>query len=160
MTGLVPTQGGGVPAPAPQKGWLGRPSTPNPKGSRKNDIVSKRNRLSARLWRLFRSLLPWVLLIGLGMWMYSDPAILSVVLIALSFVARLVFAMFYMIIQFGAIFWFMSRSKVETIKPEDPKTMTFNDYWGLMTGPTWAVAAAFGVIGLDHLRRSALPVRG
>lgn len=37
---------------------------------------------------------------------------------------------------------------------------SFNDYWGLMTGPTWAVAAAFGVIGLDHLRRSALPVRG
>src|SRR5688500_3420042 len=133
MTGLVPTQGGGVPAPAPQKGWLGRPSTPNQKGTRKNDIVSKRNRLPARMWRMFRGMLPWMVLIGVGMWMYSDPAVLSVVLIALSFVARLVFAMFYMIIQFGAIFWFMSRSRVETIKPEDPKVVTFDEYWGQPT---------------------------
>jgi cell division protease FtsH len=35
-----------------------------------------------------------------------------------------------MIIQFGAVFWFMSRSRVERIRPEDPKVITFDDYWG------------------------------
>jgi cell division protease FtsH len=129
-----------VPEPAalparPKKGFLGFPRSPQAKQSKpkKTDIVSKRNRWHARLWRLIRRLWLPAALVYLGYMMWSDPAILSVVLIILSFVARLVFAMFYMIIQFGAIFWFMSRSKVEVIRPEDPKVMTFDDYWGQPT---------------------------
>jgi cell division protease FtsH len=34
------------------------------------------------------------------------------------------------IIQFVAIFWFMSQTKVEVVRPGDPKTLTFTDYKG------------------------------
>jgi cell division protease FtsH len=34
------------------------------------------------------------------------------------------------IVQFVAIFWFMSQTKVEVIRPGDPKTLTFDDYKG------------------------------
>ncbi len=100
---------------------------------RKSDIASKRNSPSGKLWRFVKWVWPWALLAGLGYWMYSDPEVLNVVLIIVTFVAQIVFALFYAIIQFVAIFWFMARSKVETIKPEDPKTVTFNDYWGQPT---------------------------
>jgi cell division protease FtsH len=32
--------------------------------------------------------------------------------------------------QFGLIFWFLSRPKVDVIKPGDDQTVTFDDYWG------------------------------
>ncbi len=48
----------------------------------------------------------------------------------LQFLAQLLFAIAYAIIQFVAIFWFMARSKVETVRPTDPKSITFDDYWG------------------------------
>jgi hypothetical protein len=32
---------------------------------------------------------------------------------------------------------------------------TFNDYWGLMTGPTWGLATIYGLIGLHRLLRVA-----
>ena len=48
----------------------------------------------------------------------------------LRFVGQLLFAVLFMIVQFGALFWFMSRSKIERIRPEDPKLITFDDYWG------------------------------
>ena len=98
--------------------------------ARKNDIVSRRNRWTSRLWRFIRAAAPWAALVGLLGWMWVNPEVLNVVLLILGFVAQIVFALFYAIIQFVAIFWFMSRSKVEVIKPEDPKAVTFNDYWG------------------------------
>ena len=119
------------PGQPPVKGLLGNAAPP--KAPRKNDIMSRRNRPLARLWRFTKSLLPWVLGIGLIIWMFSDPAVLSLVLLAVSYIARIVFALFYAVIQFVAIFWFMARSKTEIIKPEDPKTMTFADYWGQPT---------------------------
>ncbi|MBL8058763.1 MAG: AAA family ATPase, partial [Anaerolineales bacterium] len=36
-------------------------------------------------------------------------------------------------IQFVAIFWFMSQTKMETIRPEDAKSVTFKEYWGQPT---------------------------
>jgi cell division protease FtsH len=127
MTNLIGTPG----QPTAPRRLLGRPQ--GPKAPRKNDIMSRRNRPLARLWRFVRAILPWALIVGMIVWMLSDPVILNVVLIVLGFVARIVFAIFYMVIQFGAIFWFMSRSKVEVIKPEDPKVMTFDEYWGQPT---------------------------
>jgi hypothetical protein len=32
----------------------------------------------------------------------------------------------------------------------------FNDYWGLVTAPLWAIAAAFGLHALRHLRTEAV----
>src|SRR5512143_3757330 len=94
-----------------KKRGLGFPRPSRSTGPRKNDIVSRRKRWPARLWRLTRMVAPWAALAYLGYMMWTDPAILSVVLIILGAVGRIVFAIFYMVIQFGAIFWFMSRSK-------------------------------------------------
>jgi hypothetical protein len=33
---------------------------------------------------------------------------------------------------------------------------SFNSYWGLMTGPTWGLAAVYGLGGLHRLTRDAL----
>lgn len=60
----------------------------------------------------------------------TSPTFQNTVLAILQFVAQLLFAIAYAIIQFVAIFWFMARSKVETVKPTDPKSITFDDYWG------------------------------
>jgi len=34
------------------------------------------------------------------------------------------------VLQFGLIFWFLGRPKVEIIKPGDDTSVTFDDYWG------------------------------
>jgi cell division protease FtsH len=60
----------------------------------------------------------------------TNPTFQNTVLAILQFVAQLLFAIAYAIIQFVAIFWFMSRSKVEKVRPTDPKSITFDDYWG------------------------------
>src|SRR5260221_427647 len=39
-------------------------------------------------------------------------------------------ALGFAVMQFVAIFWFMSRSRVEIIRPGDPKQITFDDYMG------------------------------
>jgi len=106
----------------------------NSKASRnKTDLVSRRNSVGRRLWRFVRGMLPWAFLVGLGIWMWSDSEVLNMVLTVLAYVAQIVFALFYAVMQFVAIFWFMSRTKMETIKPEDPKHVTFKDYWGQPT---------------------------
>ncbi|RMH02436.1 MAG: AAA family ATPase [Chloroflexi bacterium] len=97
---------------------------------RRNDIIARRNHPARRFFRFLRRFWFWGLLIALGYAAYSDPEILNLVLIALGFIFRLVFAIVFVIIQFGAIFWFMSQTKIEIIRPGDPKTVTFEDYKG------------------------------
>ena len=60
----------------------------------------------------------------------TNPTFQNTVLAILQFAVQLLFAIFYAIIQFVAIFWFMARSKVEKVRPTDPKSITFDDYWG------------------------------
>lgn len=60
----------------------------------------------------------------------TNPTFQNTVLALLQFVAQLLFAIAYAIIQFVAIFWFMARSKVEKVRPTDPKSISFDDYWG------------------------------
>ena len=48
---------------------------------------------------------------------------------ALPLIVQVVFFMFLAVIQFVAIFWFLSRGGVETYMPEDIKTR-FSDVWG------------------------------
>jgi len=110
------------------------PSTPQTNGQQppksKNDIVSRRNRPLARLWRSIRAITPWALLIGLVIWCWLNPVVLNITLTILGFLFRIAFAIIFAIIQFVAIFWFMSQTKMETIKPEDAKSISFKDYWG------------------------------
>ncbi len=116
--------------PVPAKGLLGGAA---PKQPRKNDIVSRRNRPAARLWRFIRSALPWLVLISLVIWVFGDPTIFTAALIVVGFIVQILIILFMAVMQFVAIFWFMARSKTEIIKPEDPKTVTFDDYWGQPT---------------------------
>lgn len=45
-------------------------------------------------------------------------------------VSRLGFAMMFMVVQFGALFWFISRSKTLTVVPGDKGQLTMEDYRG------------------------------
>ena len=56
---------------------------------------------------------------------YAPKAIWS----ALPFIGQLAFAVVFVIIQFVAIFWFLSRGGIDTYFPDDIKTR-FSDVWG------------------------------
>ena len=80
--------------------------------------------------RFFFGTLAWAAFNGLIYWAIISPEVLNIVLVVLSLAFRVVFILFMAIIQFVAIFWFMARSRVETIRPGDPKQVTFDDYKG------------------------------
>ncbi len=48
---------------------------------------------------------------------------------ALPMLGQLLFAVFFIIIQFGAMFWFLSRGGIDTYFPDDIRTR-FSDVWG------------------------------
>ena len=80
--------------------------------------------------RFFFGLLGWAALNGLVYWAIINPEVLNAVLLFLALLFRILFAIAFVVIQFVAIFWFMARSRVEIIRPGDPKTITFDDYKG------------------------------
>jgi cell division protease FtsH len=80
--------------------------------------------------RFFFGILAWAAFNGLVYWAIVSPEVMNIVLVVLSLAFRVVFILFMAIIQFVAIFWFMARSRVETIRPGDPKQVTFDDYKG------------------------------
>lgn len=80
--------------------------------------------------RFFFGIVGWAALNGLVYWAIISPEVLNIILVILGFAFRIVFAIGFAIIQFVAIFWFMARSRVEIIRPGDPKTVTFDDYKG------------------------------
>ena len=63
------------------------------------------------------------------------PAVLALVRIpaivwgAFPFILQLVFTLFFVVAQFGLIFWFLSRGGVDVYYPDDIKTR-FSDVWG------------------------------
>ncbi|MGH2620365.1 MAG: AAA family ATPase, partial [Anaerolineales bacterium] len=63
-------------------------------------------------------------------WAWLNPSVMNLALLALTFVSRLLFAVLFMVVQFGALFWFISRTRTVIIRPGDPKQITFDDYWG------------------------------
>ncbi len=85
---------------------------------------------SGKAARFFFGILGWAAINGLVYWAIVNPEVLNVILVLLAFVFRILFAIAFVVIQFVAIFWFMAQSRVETIRPGDPKQMTFNDYKG------------------------------
>jgi cell division protease FtsH len=80
-----------------------------------------------RLGIIAKRFMPLLLILGLGALLYFSATVLDAFLLALRFAWQLAFGVPLMI---GAIFWFMSRPHVERIRPEDPKAITFDDYWG------------------------------
>jgi cell division protease FtsH len=85
---------------------------------------------SGKPGRFFFGIMGWAALNGLVYWALISPEVLNLVLVVLGFVFQIVFAIGFVIIQFVAIFWFMAQSRVETIRPGDPKQVTFDDYKG------------------------------
>lgn len=80
--------------------------------------------------RFFFGILGWAAFNGLVYWAIINPEVLNLILVVLGFVFQIVFALGFAVMQFVAIFWFMSRSRVEIIRPGDPKQITFDDYMG------------------------------
>jgi cell division protease FtsH len=85
---------------------------------------------SGKAGRFFFGIIGWAALNGLVYWALVSPEVLNLVLVALGFIFRILFAIGFAVIQFVAIFWFMSQTRVEVIRPGDPKQITFNDYKG------------------------------
>jgi ATP-dependent Zn protease len=88
-----------------------------------------------RLWRIFTWLL-WIVIIAvvIGKVKKTSPvvALLSLpaeIWHALPFVAQIFTAVIFIVIQFGALFWFLSRGGVDVYYPDDIKTR-FADVWG------------------------------
>lgn len=88
-----------------------------------------------RLARVFKMLLFVALLsVVLGA-IYKESPIRALFLApralwsALPLLGQLAFAVVFIVIQFGAIFWFLSRGGVDTYFPDDIKTR-FSDVWG------------------------------
>jgi hypothetical protein len=92
-------------------------------------------------WTRFRlsRIVKWALVVALlavilGA-IYDEPPIKALFLApkafitALPFLGQLLFAVFFVIIQFAAIFWFLSRGGVDTYFPDDIRTR-FSDVWG------------------------------
>ena len=85
---------------------------------------------SGKSGRFFFGIVGWAALNGVVYWAIINPEILNIVLVLLGFVFRILFAISFVVIQFVAIFWFMAQSRVEVIRPGDPKQLTFDDYKG------------------------------
>lgn len=85
---------------------------------------------SGKPTRFFFGIMGWTALNGLIYWAIINPEVLNIILVALGFALRILFAIGFAIIQFVAIFWFMAQSRVEIIRPGDPKQVTFDDYKG------------------------------
>ena len=80
--------------------------------------------------RFFMNLLLWAVLHGVIYWAVVSTEVLNIVLTVLGALAQIAFLFFFIVIQFVGVFWFMARSRVETIRPGDPKQVTFDDYKG------------------------------
>jgi cell division protease FtsH len=85
---------------------------------------------SGKPFRFFFGILGWAALNGVVYWAIISPEVLNIVLVVLGLALRIVFAIAFVVIQFVAIFWFMAQSRVEVIRPGDPKQVTFDDYKG------------------------------
>lgn len=85
---------------------------------------------SGKPFRFFFGILGWAALNGLVYWAILSPEVMNIILVTMGFVLRILFAISFVVIQFVAIFWFMAQSRVEVIRPGDPKQITFDDYKG------------------------------
>ena len=67
---------------------------------------------SGKPLRFFFGILGWAAFNGLIYWAIVNPEVLNIILVALGFALRILFAIGFAIIQFVAIFWFMAQSRV------------------------------------------------
>src|SRR5439155_19090046 len=119
--------------PAAPGGMFNTPPFPRMKTPRKTDITSQRNRWYKRLWRFVHPVWLWVIILVILTWMIIHPVVMTLVITIVGTILQYAMILAFGILQFVAIFWFMSRSKTVIVLPEDPKVTTFDDYWGQPT---------------------------
>lgn len=90
--------------------------------------TNRRRYFTALKW-LKRAVLLYAVL-WLYAWARSSDAAASVIMGALGVAAQIVFAIVFVLIQFVAIFWYLSRSREETVLPGQAGVVTLDDYWG------------------------------
>lgn len=77
-----------------------------------------------------RALLPFIVVGLFGYALFSLPALLSAFWLGTTFLLRLLMMISFMVVQFVALFAFISRTKTEIILPGDEQGVTLDDYWG------------------------------
>jgi cell division protease FtsH len=88
-----------------------------------------------RMWRIWTwFLLLVVVAVLVGKIIHTSPVLAIVrgpelLWHVLPFVVQIVFTLLFVVLQFGALFWFMSRGGVDVYYPDDIKTR-FTDVWG------------------------------
>jgi ATP-dependent Zn protease len=92
-------------------------------------------------WTKFRitRVISWIIVIAVvaivaGKIIHTQPLnallrIPEIIWSALPFIIQIVFTLFFVVAQFGLIFWFLSRGGVDVYYPDDIKTR-FTDVWG------------------------------
>ncbi len=114
-------------------------SLSDPKSKKqKKKIDIPYNRWPNRIRRAIRSFIKIFILVSLGTIVYLlatiDDVSLNIFFAAVGTVfelaIRILAVLFTIVLQFGLLFWFLSRPNVEIIRPGDDTTVTFDDYWG------------------------------
>ena len=112
---------------------------PDPKAKpKKKKIDIPYNRWSNRWRRAVKSFITIFIIVSI-IWTIVAVATIDDVTLNMAFnllqsigqvLLTVVTAMFGIVMQFGLLFWFLSRPSVEVIRPGDDTTVTFDDYWG------------------------------
>lgn len=94
-------------------------------------FVQRRSSLVRRIWRRVRAFIPITLLATWGYLMWLYPALAQATFVFLRFAFQLLFAISFMIVQFVALFWFISRTRQYEIYPDKTtKGLRYDDYRG------------------------------
>ncbi|MCL4505955.1 MAG: AAA family ATPase [Chloroflexi bacterium] len=105
---------------------------------KKKKIDIPYNRWPNRLRRAIKTVITLVIIVSI-LWLIIslatvDEVSINIALSILQGIGQIlltvVVAGFGIVMQFGLLFWFLSRPKVEIIRPGDDTTVTFDDYWG------------------------------
>jgi len=92
-------------------------------------LTERRRPLSRRIWRVASRGLLLAISLAIVVAAFSHPPVLKVLISLLGLGLQLAIAVAFMIIQFVALFWFLSRSRTYEIYP-GMEGITFDDYRG------------------------------
>ncbi len=107
------------------------PAAPPPRYAWKQEktLVERRNTLPRRIRRLISRLWLPVAIIALLVAALTNAEVMRALSVPLQFAGRFVFAAFFIIFQFVAMFWFLGRARMYTIWP-GAEGVSFKDYRG------------------------------
>lgn len=106
--------------------------------SKRKTVDIPYNRWPNRLRRAVKSFIKIFILVSIVITIYllatiddvSLGVFFSAVGTIIQFAIQIFAVLMTIVLQFGLLFWFLSRPKAEIIRPGDDTTVTFDDYWG------------------------------